>query len=280
MKNNVLALTIIALFCFLTATVSALPPFGEDYRPYCTLHSPSGVQTYTTTNVEIAMDYYQPINFTQIGSFCYSLDDNQNETLGFTSKVADKSYGFMDYTWGYIDYYVSGELTNLTNAQHTITIYGYFSNETSTIIYNKQQFRVNTDFEEPQLIVSSPQNLSIYDNGVPLIYSTNSEILMAYYRLDSTSANLSDDWTTFSGNTTLTGLSNGSHRLTIFVVTEANTQSTQASCTETIDFSVNATENQTNQNYTQLIILLISLSSAVVVLLAVFLRSHRKDRTN
>jgi hypothetical protein len=56
---------------------------------------------------------------------------------------------------------------------------------------------------------------------------------MSYYQLDS------QDWTNFNGNTTLSELSIGSHKLAISVVTEANQNIDQANEAQTIYFNVN-----------------------------------------
>jgi len=75
--------------------------------------------------------------------------------------------------------------------------------------------------QTPVFAVISPENQVTYNiNHVPVIYNVDSKIIWAYYSLDG--QNKSSDWVSFQGNITLSGLSEGSHKLIISVKTEAN----------------------------------------------------------
>ncbi len=74
--------------------------------------------------------------------------------------------------------------------------------------------------------VISPENQTTYNtNHVPIIYSVDSKVTWSYYALDTAGQPQSSDWKSFNGNITLTGLSEGSHKLIISVKSEANTPS-------------------------------------------------------
>jgi hypothetical protein len=74
--------------------------------------------------------------------------------------------------------------------------------------------------------VISPENQATYNtNQVPLIYNVDSKVTWSYYALDTAGQPESSDWKSFNGNITLTGLSEGSHKLIISVKSDANTPS-------------------------------------------------------
>ncbi len=259
MKRVSLALTIIAIISLMVIVnamnAKALFGGGDGIYPVLSNCYPTGVGTYTNTTIDISINYYLPKNSTQINSYTYSLDEKSNSTLSYTAKdVADifSSHSITDPS-KYNHYSIYGTLENLTNDQHTLRTFAYFLNGTVKSLWN-QTFRVNTNFKEPQLIVLSPQNQSTYNNGVPIVTNTNSKLLWAYYSLDSTS---SETWVPFSGNMTLTGLSEGYHTLRISVKTEANAQSTQATSTQTVYFNFVSDKNA-------LLIILIVIMAAVV----------------
>jgi len=253
---------------------------------YHVLHNclPTGVGTYTNTTTDISINYYLPINSTQIKSFSYSLDENSNSTLSYLSKDATEavipSLTIQNFS-KYIYYSISGPLENLANGNHTLRTFAYFIDGAVKSLWN-QTFRVNTNFKEPQLIILSPQNQSTYTNEVPIVSNTNSNVIMAYYTFDSSSNN---NWIPISGNATLTGLKEGYHTLTISVVTEANLQSVHADCRQTIEFYFDSSQNNLfliMSNQTNIILIAV-LTIAIVVIVVVFLyfkRNKVKDSNN
>ena len=83
--------------------------------------------------------------------------------------------------------------------------------------------------------VISPKNNETYNtNQVPIIYSVESRIIWSYYSIDG--QNKSSDWKSFHGNLTLTGLSEGTHKLIISIKTEANVGSWFPTFEQTIFF--------------------------------------------
>jgi hypothetical protein len=246
MKKKTLLLTALAIICFMTFLImvsvnAQIPDAGECSSDLINCY-PMGVGTYTNTSIDISMNYYLLKTSTQVRSFSYSLDGEPNSTLSYVSKDGSEAI-LPSLAMGafskYIYYYIYGPLENLTNANHRLQVYAYLLNETTWQIWN-QSFRVNTEFVPPKLAVISPQNQSTYNNSVPIVFNTNSKVIWAYYGVDSSSR---DTWTPLRGNTTLTGLTEGYHTLTIFVVTEANTQSTQASSEQTIEFNFRSSQN-------------------------------------
>jgi hypothetical protein len=96
--------------------------------------------------------------------------------------------------------------------------YGIFSLVDSKLLYIGQPEPTPTP---PILNIISPKNQSTYNTSqVPITYAVNSRVTYSYYALDTDGASDTSGWMPFSGNTTITGLSEGSHKLIIFLQTE------------------------------------------------------------
>ena len=129
----------------------------------------------------------------------------------------------------------------------------------------------------PILTVISPKNQATYTNQVPITYNINSKVIWSYYALDTVGEPQSSDWKSFNANTTLTGLSQGSHKIVISVKTEANPPSVPVS-EQTISFNVDSsvstspsptpTSTPTVPEFSWLVIvpLLLSIFSVAVIL--------------
>ncbi|MCJ7794027.1 hypothetical protein MUP42_03745 [Candidatus Bathyarchaeota archaeon] len=68
--------------------------------------------------------------------------------------------------------------------------------------------------QAPKVMVISPQQESYSSTNIPLVFTVNKSISIMNYVLDGNTA------VEVSGNSTLTGLSNGSHSLTVYVTDE------------------------------------------------------------
>lgn len=281
---------LLAAFALITLIVFVNLVTGNAYGPmedgiYPVLHNclPTGVGTYTNTTIDISINYYLPKNSTQIKSFSYSLDGNPNSTLSYISKDGTEaivpSLAIQNFS-KCIYYSISGPLENLANGNHALRTFAYLIDGAVKSLWN-QTFRVDTNFKEPQLIILSPQNQSTYNNEVPIVFNTNSNVIMTYYTFDSSS---SKNWIPISGNTTLTGLTEGHHSLTLFVVTEANTQSTQADCSQTIEFNFSSSQNYLLTligNQTNMALIAIwTVAIVIVSVLLYFKRNKVKDLTS
>ena len=132
------------------------------------------------------------------------------------------------------EYIISKTLTNLANGNYTLTINAYLANGTVHVPLN-ETFTVDSTFQEPKLTVISPKNQN-YDTGdIDVTFNVNSNLIWAYYRLDSSGH---DDWTRCYGNMTLNGLAEGTHTLTLSVKTEANEHSRNANSAQTVVFTI------------------------------------------
>src|SRR4030065_2794739 len=85
-----------------------------------------------------------------------------------------------------------------------------------------REFTVDTNYKPwnpPELVLLSPQNQTYTSTELQLTFATNETILSANYLLDNRGGNASQYLMGLMGNTTLTGLSDGIHKLTVTVWT-------------------------------------------------------------
>ena len=98
-------------------------------------------------------------------------------------------------------------LTGLSEGSHNIIVYGVNTYGE----YERSERRLFTvDFSSPHIVVLSIENKTYYYSEIPLSFSVNEQVSSVIYCFDG-QANV-----TINGNTTLTGLTEGSHSLTIF----------------------------------------------------------------
>ncbi|HLN88538.1 MAG TPA: hypothetical protein VK253_00570 [Candidatus Binatia bacterium] len=223
--------------------------------PVITIQTPAEYnrRIYQNTTVDLEIDVRTPIQSSDIIAISYSIDGSANNTLGFKS--------------GGLDYSATGTLVNLADGYHFLKVYAIDAQGKTTS--EDRLFAVNTTFRYPNLIIS-PQNASYSSNEVPLIYNISEQVTYAYYALDN-STNI-----TLKGNATLTGLSEGQHRITVTATTDiyGSLYSQQ-----TAYFTVDSTKKeQTSDNATLTTIIAITLGIlAVGSALAVVTYRKRKD---
>jgi hypothetical protein len=185
---------------------------------------------YKIPTVDIRFDYALPACWKQVSSFSY--------TLNQTTKGALYSWKWSDATFHV--YNVFGILRNLPNGYYELNAYANFDNGTSGEI-DRRNFVVDTNFVDPLLRVISPMNQTTYHtHDVALTYTLNKDVMMSYYELDK--GRNTDDWTSFRGNITLTGLSDGSHELWLFVQSKDNFLMKESTSYYSVNFEVDTTK--------------------------------------
>jgi hypothetical protein len=240
MKKIIVALTSIYLAC-LIAIALGFYFFNDSDSMLFIMHADgsnacividSQSRNIQKQSFEISLVYYVPKNGSQVNSFFYNLNGQSNVTLSYFSRPTTS------FSFPYVAYSIFKSINNLPNDDYRLEVYASFVNGTITSIY-RQEFKVNTDFVPPKLIVLSPQNQTIYNsNNVPFVYNINSDVRWAYYALDKSGRPEIDEWIRFDGNTTLSGLVQGSHKLIISVQSESNMDAEQPICEQTICFEV------------------------------------------
>jgi len=92
----------------------------------------------------------------------------------------------------------------------------------------------------PILNIISPQEQATYNtNEIRIIYTLNLKVVWSYYALDTAGEPETSDWKSFTGNITLSGLTEGSHKLVISV--KAETAYVPAFTEKTITFKIDST---------------------------------------
>ena len=110
-----------------------------------------------------------------------------------------------------------------------------------------------TSTEELRIVILSPQNIDYNTTEVPLVFTLSVPANWMGYSLDS------EEYVAIAGNTTLTGLSNGIHRLTV------SANNTYGFVYESVNFGVTADETQPPQVTTIITVTVASAASATVV---------------
>ena len=161
--------------------------------PYLSIDSPNAYRIYQTTSVTIEV-HVRPAPNTNLVDLSYILDGAPNVKLSITR------YENTHTCTG------KGTMYNLTDGYHKVIVLS--TDSYGNVLSGSSTFYVNTTFRYPTFLLS-PQNITYYSNEIPLTYSLD-EQLGAEYRLDD-----SGDKVLRDGNTTLTGLSEGQHIITV-----------------------------------------------------------------
>ena len=155
---------------------------------------------YQETTVHVAVIILQSSKSPKITDISYSLDGNTKMPLNTSFQNA----------FGKTQYNATGTIENLTNGYHSLTTYALDTQ--SKVLSSSTTFLVNTTFSYPKFLLS-PTNTSYSKNEVPLTFSTGRAIRpVIYYSLDDSSYT---GGIVLTYNTTLSGLSEGQHKLTI-----------------------------------------------------------------
>lgn len=134
------------------------------------------------------------------------------------------------------EFYFDVNLTDVQEGKHSITVYVTESGAYIEDLY-VHMFSINgsssvdftIDLSSPNVSVLSPVHMAYESSVIPLNFAVDEQISQAAYCLDGI------DNTTISGNTTLVGLADGDHTLTLFAEDIAG----NSGKSETTFFSVN-----------------------------------------
>jgi hypothetical protein len=173
-----------------SGVVDANPNF---ISPYLSIDSPNAYRIYQTTSVPIEV-HVLPAPNTNLVDLSYILDGAPNVKLSIIR------YENTHTCTG------KGTMYNLTDGYHKVIVLS--TDSKGNVLSDSNTFLVNTTFRYPTFLLS-PQNITYYSNEIPLTYSLDKQ-LGAEYSLDNSGYKQLRD-----GNTTLTGLSEGQHIITV-----------------------------------------------------------------
>ena len=155
---------------------------------------------YQETTIHVAVIILQSSKSPKITDISYSIDGNTKTQLNTSLQNA----------FGKTQYNATGIIENLTNGYHSLTANALDTQ--SKVLSTSTTFLVNTTFSYPKFLLF-PTNTSYSKNEVPLTFTTGRATRpVVYYSLDDSSYT---GGIVLTYNTTLSGLSEGQHKLTI-----------------------------------------------------------------
>src|SRR4030067_238374 len=199
------------------------PPSIEIYSPIPApdFHS----NAYVQLNVRVNILPSEP----DITFIRYSLDGKANVTL--TNLTKEDNVWYWTTTKGVFGqgkaFSAEASLDDLADGNHTLTVYAHYADGKE--MARSRDFTVDTHYKYPMAVILSPENKIYAPTEVPLIWTCDEEIISANYFLDEPLYGA----ITLSGNTTLAGLTNGTHTITVYCFTERGQATSQ-----TIHFTV------------------------------------------
>ncbi len=267
MQKTRLGFAILTSFLVIIFLMEPLIQFGDveanpyNYiSPYLFIESPDASPwvIYQTTSIPIEVEVL-PAPKTNLVELSYILDGGSNVKLSITRYETS------------LTCFGKGTLTNLTDGYHKVTAVSVDSK--GNVLSDSTTFLVNTTLRFPALLLS-PNNTTYYSKEIPLTYTINDPKYTVYYQLDDSSKQI-----ILTGNTTLSGLSEGQHTIKA-VATDLET-GTGIYSKQTANFTIDTinptpTPTPTVPEFPWLIILPMLLS----VLFIVVLFRKRKLRDN
>jgi len=126
------------------------------------------------------------------------------------------------------------------------------------------------DATPPEITLISPENKTYYNTSVPLEFSVNEQVFWICYKLDN------ENNTEITGNTTLTGLTDGVHNVTVY----ADDSVGNVGASQTIHFTIAPEQQQQDtEPFPTVPVAAVSTTSAIVVSagLIVYFKKHRRQ---
>jgi hypothetical protein len=234
MNRTALALTfVMALSVSIIAGMQTLEVARANFlpAPAIIIYSPAPI-IYANTSLPLNVGVNVLMDDPEIVYIHYSIDGNANVTLTDLMKTGQE--WFAPGTTGFT-FHVH-ETLDLGEGNHTLKVFS--QDATGKEMSSSVEFTINTQYRYPEVIILSPQNKTYTTTEVPLIWACTEQKIVADYTLDLLSHTPLYAYFTLSGNesltgnTTLTGLSNGTHTLTVYVITE------RGSASQTVHFTV------------------------------------------
>jgi hypothetical protein len=254
MKRTALALTLIfALSVSIIAGTQTLEVAKANFlpAPAIIIYSPAPI-IYANTSIPLSIVVRVLHGSPEIVCVLYCVDDKSNVTL--TNMSRTDNVWFDPNKWG-SEFYVTSVLENLAEGNHTLKVYS--QDAAGKEMSFSVEFTIDTQYRYPEVLILSPQNKTYTTTEVPLIWTCDEQIVSADYILDP----LLYGSTTLPGNITLTGLSNGTHIITVYVFTERGQANSQ-----TVHFTVSP---ETQLQLEPFPIALATVASVVIVVVLV-----------
>jgi len=217
---------------------------------------------------------------------CYSLDNGNNITL--TNLTKGESWAKVSWLQSTLSFTASSTLYNLSEGNHTLSAYSISGGKELSA---EVVFTVDSSYKNPELTLISPKKLVYTTSEVQLIFSTNKAYKHARYILDYHLDSQRAHYISINGNTTLTNLTDGLHKIILFAdcydeyhdgISVAQGTSFNVSIDESINVNATNVEDTTKaQNNVTLyyrLVFLITAAVAIAVAVAVLVYWKKRKR--
>lgn len=265
MKRKAITLTLVLALLFSAVAGAMLVKVATANflsAPAIIIYSPAPI---ISTNTSIPLDVGVNILNTSpyIVRILYRVDENSNVTL--TNLTRTDNFWFDPNKVG-SEFRATSILENLTEGNHTIKVYSQDANgeEMSSSV----KFTVDTYYKYPEIVILSPQNTTFASTEVPLTFTCDRQIVSADYILEGEGGHMS-----LSGNTTLNGLANGTHAITVYVFTEGEQGNSQ-----TVHFTVSPETQLQQEPFSTALVIVASVASAGIIAVGLFVHFKKRKR--
>ena len=207
-----------------------VPPDESTKPPTIAISSPIVNGNNVSINFKVTVGESATATFKQIVAVYYTADWNQNTTYVYSS-------GGLIFIPAPTEFSYNLNITAAPEGNHTITVYadeygvyGYLSVGFSITSFSSVNFTIDTI--PPNVSVLSMESVTYDTSDIPLNFTTSEPASQISYVLNG------HQNVTINGNTTLTGLANGDHNVTVYATDEAG----NTGASETIYFNVEVPE--------------------------------------
>jgi hypothetical protein len=228
--------------------VGDVPPKPDTIPPKISIFSPKNNAAYNTNYIAFTFNVSEPtgptVNSPIVDEIYYKADWQQNQVTIYA--YTSDPYSGHPTNGEYAKYSVNLNLTGIPKGNHSITViagyHGWYipGNDPHTLSMNGfsisgssiVNFTIDTtlDLTPPKISILSLENKTYHSPDVPLSFEVSESISQITFSLDGQKN------VTITGNTTLTGLLNGLHNVTIYAWDIAG----NAGASEAISFTVAA----------------------------------------
>lgn len=231
---------IVSICIVLALVISVMPsinfaganPYNFSVPSMKIVSPPEPPNRYENNTVSLEIEAYMLNESPRLQSIYYSLDGGPFVYLDFTI-LRNSSWGLdrIGYTVG-----AKVDLESLSEGSHNVIAYSADSN--GKVMATSRAFKVDSHYQVTVLGILSPKNITYSTKEIPLTFTVNGEFKNASYQFLPPSP-MRGNITGFpiAGNTTLTGLSDGSYRILLYAYADG-----KGGTRAYLEFTVNSTQ--------------------------------------
>jgi hypothetical protein len=276
MKGKALALTITLLFSAAAGTqlvnlvradtyeilhIAQVPPDSNTEPPKIEIFSPENNTSYNTGNIDLHLKVSAGDSATADSRFLWDIQyevDWQPERVCVYELIPETNMPLLT------EFSTAINFTGVSDGKHTVRVYATERGRYIFYVFEisgSSSVSFTVDTEPPKVSILSLENKTYSAASIHLNFTTSERVSHSSYSLDG------QQNVTIAGNTTLTGLPNGDHNVTIYAIDEAG----NTGVSKTIYFTVDVPEPFP----TALVIASVITAAVVAVVLLVYFKKRR-----